>query len=67
MSKRDEAKTLLIHYLELATETALDRQEVGTIVDLIADAAIEELRHSMRVEAAVALCIPTDPHIFRQS
>lgn len=50
MTKRDRAKRLLSHYFQVIAETARVRlgpdnlSEIEWIVDLIADAAKEELR-----------------------
>ena len=51
---RERAKLLLAHYIEGATGELCDRKEVGSIVDLIADAVHEELDERLdRLEKAV--------------
>lgn len=44
---RDQAKSLLIHYIEKAIGN-IDPEEVGSIVDIIVDAVHEEIDSKVR-------------------
>lgn len=48
--KREHAKRMLIHYIELASGDLSDPSEIGDIVDLIADAVLEELAQLRKEE-----------------
>ncbi len=43
-SKRDEAKKMLVHYFNVFSANIIDEEEVASIVDVIVDAAVEEIR-----------------------